>query len=254
MKKATTLIQLTDIHLDTPSKLLANGKDSDQTLRQVLDALQQDSFDHVICTGDLVDKPMADSYLRLAGYLQEIQRPVHFIAGNHDDRTMISDTLITQSNTFNNHSIVQLSDEWNMYCLNSQVDQTVHGMLDEGDLIALEKTVAASEQFWVVAVHHHPVSINSPWMDAINLHNGQLLVALAEKYSHLKLVIFGHVHQEFSFINKHTTYLGSPSTCVQFASNEDQYRVTDAAPAYRKIELQPSGQWTTDVVYCGSPS
>jgi len=41
--------------------------------------------------------------------------------------------------------------------------------------------------------------------------------------------------------------LASPSTCIQFAAGSEEFAVEPLAPGYRWFELQPTGDFHTDV-------
>ena len=63
----------------------------------------------------------------------------------------------------------------------------------------------------------------------------------------MKAVLSGHVHQAFDVTKKGVRYLTSPSTCVQFKPQSDDFAVDDKAPGYRYLTLTKSGKINTQV-------
>jgi Icc protein len=85
-------------------------------------------------------------------------------------------------------------------------------------------------------------------MDAIALQNSADFLALVDRHPQVKLVLFGHIHQEFEHQRQGVTYLGSPSTCVQFQPNRREFGIdTQAQPGFRLLTLFPDGSYETRV-------
>jgi 3',5'-cyclic-AMP phosphodiesterase len=64
----------------------------------------------------------------------------------------------------------------------------------------------------------------------------------------VKLVLFGHIHQEVSRERSGVTYLGCPSTCFQFADGHENFTLdTDRHPGFRILDLAVDGSWTSEV-------
>ena len=99
----------------------------------------------------------------------------------------------------------------------------------------------------MVSLHHQPVPIGSEWMDRYIVRNAQDFWAIVEPYANVKIVLWGHIHQEFSEQYKHIALLATPSSCIQFTPNKDEFEVQDAMPGYRWLELYDDGTFTTGV-------
>jgi 3',5'-cyclic-AMP phosphodiesterase len=64
----------------------------------------------------------------------------------------------------------------------------------------------------------------------------------------VKLVLFGHIHQEICQERQGVTYLSCPSTCIQFAHDSDTFALdVDHYPGFRELELFADGTWTSQV-------
>jgi Icc protein len=99
----------------------------------------------------------------------------------------------------------------------------------------------------LVALHHPPFPVNSAWLDASSLQNPGELFAVLDRYPQVKLVLFGHIHQEFQHQRHQVDYLGSPSTCFQFHSESPTFAINQDCPGFRLLKLYPDGRWETRV-------
>jgi Icc protein len=70
---------------------------------------------------------------------------------------------------------------------------------------------------------------------------------LLNRYSNVKVVLWGHVHQAFDQLMQGIRWLAAPSTCVQFTPHSDDFAVDDQAPGYRWLRLYDDGQLETGV-------
>jgi Icc protein len=70
---------------------------------------------------------------------------------------------------------------------------------------------------------------------------------IIEQYPGVKGVLWGHVHQEVDYLRNGLRMLATPSTCIQFAGNSDDFKVDDLPPGLRHLQLQPDGSINTQV-------
>ena len=89
------------------------------------------------------------------------------------------------------------------------------------------------------------------WLDPQRVANAEQLLTLFDNTAQLRLVCNGHVHQEWQQQRLHYRLLSTPSTCIQFSSNSDDYAEDDLAPGYRRFALHPDGSFDTGVVRVG---
>ena len=78
-------------------------------------------------------------------------------------------------------------------------------------------------------------------MDDIGLKNADKILKSIENYQNLKLIIFGHIHQEINTTHKHIQIYGTPSTCYQFKPETQNMQYDDLAPAYRLVNIDING-------------
>lgn len=242
------IAQLTDTHLFA---------DEDQTLKDcptvlsfqaVLDSVAQlqPQPNLLLLTGDLSQDETLSSYHQLHSRITPLGIPTYWIPGNHDQSlTDMEQTLCTAP--ISPKKCFQAGG-WQFILLNSMLHQQVQGELSAEALATLDQQLQDSPLPTLIALHHPPLAIASAWMDAIGLQNREALFAVLDRHPQVKLVIFGHIHQEFDRVRQGVRYLGAPSTCVQFSPNVDEFAIDgDRQPGFRLISLYPDGQFTTMV-------
>lgn len=241
-----TLVQLSDSHLfaDVGGRLL--GMETDDSLQQVISAVvvEQPNIDLLLCTGDISQDGSRVSYQRFAEMVKTLSTPMRWFAGNHDERLALQQVC---AKTDWLESVYDVG-AWRIVLLDSSVINKVHGELDKDQLNILEQALdSAGSRHVLIGLHHHPVPIQSRWMDAIGLHNAAEMLSIISRYSNVKAVIWGHVHQEFDQQLHGVRWLAAPSTCVQFAPHSESFAVDDKAPGYRWLRLYDDGQLQTAV-------
>lgn len=237
------LLQLSDCHLlEQPGQTLM-GVDTDRSFQEVLSYLKRTLDwppDLILLTGDLVQEPTPVAYERLTGYLETLQLPWVVLPGNHDDPEMM--TQILCRNALHCTRCI-LTKTWQILCLNSYLPGSTGGHLNAGELESLTRHLeAAPDRPALIALHHPPLPVDSPWMDTMRVDNGQELLTLLERFPNVKGVIFGHVHQVFESTYRSLRLWSVPSTCFQFKPGSATFAL-DAQPAgWRWLKLHALGQ------------
>ncbi len=245
-QESLKLVQLTDCHLlaDPAADLL--GIPTDQSLQAVIKHIadHHNDADAILVTGDLSQDGSQQSYHCLEKALKPLSAPSFWIPGNHD----CSDTLAqfcTDKPLSEKHIV---GEYWQILMLDSQVSGQVYGELSRSELAFLERSIAQyPNHHTLVSLHHHPIPIKSQWMDKIGLRNGDQLCDLLAPRQTQNLIIFGHVHQEIDQQEQDFRALATPSTCIQFRSNSDQFELDTIQPGYRWITLHSNGDIETQV-------
>jgi 3',5'-cyclic-AMP phosphodiesterase len=140
-------------------------------------------------------------------------------------------------------------DAWRFLLLNSQIPGEVPGHLSSATLDWLQLELAAyPNQPTTIAFHHPPLSINTEWLDSSALQNPDDLFQVLDRHPQVKLVLFGHIHQEVEQVRSGITYLGCPSTCFQFARDHQTFTLdVDRYPGFRILDLAADGSWSSEV-------
>lgn len=238
--------QLTDTHLFADRHQTMLGCPTAHTLQAVVKRLKQlpQQPDLLLLTGDLSQDETPQSYEQLQGWITPLNIPTYWIPGNHDVVSVMASRL----------SVPPLSAQksiqqggWHLVLLNSAVPGRVEGELATDTLTWLEQQLQKWELPTLVVLHHHPVPIGSAWMDAIGLQQPEAFLERIDRFPQVKLVLFGHIHQEFATQRNGVWYLGSPSTCVQFSPHCDRMKIDDQPAGFRLLSLEAEGNFSTRI-------
>lgn len=236
------IVQITDTHIARePGPTDFEGVDTAATLAAVLGAIdaQPAPVDCVVLTGDLVDIPSPEAYGRLLALLEARPCPVVCLPGNHDDPGMM-DRLLNRG-VVSTARVIDLG-AWRVIMLNDWVEGSPGGRFRPEELAFLETALSAAGSIPVlVCLHHPPVPVGSPWMDAMGLENAADLFDVTDSFNNVRGMICGHIHQEFGAERDGMPLLGTPATCVQFRPGVSRYTVDPLPPGYRVLELLPDG-------------
>lgn len=241
------LIQITDCHLGPLSSESLLGLNTDQSLEDVLQLIQEKEprFDQLLCTGDIASAGHIDCYKRFHSILRRhFSQPLGWLPGNHDS----ADIMAGQSlQSFAEPRLMRLGN-WLVVLLDSSVPGHVYGHLDAGELDFLEHVLRTHPDNPVmIALHHQLVPVGSAWIDQYIVNNAESLFSIIKGYPQVKLISWGHVHQEFKTVYKGVPLYATPSTCVQFKPNCEDFTVDTQMPGYRWFELNDDGSFATGV-------
>ncbi len=185
---------LSDLHLDgsprTHERLLAVGR--------ALAALKR-APDLIVVTGDLVEgkgEPGAE-YAFLRNVLDS-GTPTFFCPGNHDDRAVFRRELLPDRSAAPHAPINQKAKVGaaTLLLLDSSVPGEDYGTLTPETLLWLSHQLLAlpSGEPVLIALHHPPIAILHPSIDAIGLRDPERLVAVLRRYPHTAALLCGHTH------------------------------------------------------------
>ncbi len=242
---AIRITQITDCHLGESEGDTLLSMNPDEGLRDVLALmnLQRPKNDLLLLTGDLACAPSPEIYKRLHDLLdQQVTYPFAWLAGNHDDSSMMK-AVGDQVNI-----TVHALGNWIIVLLDSRVPNETYGELSEEQLRFLQCTLEQyTDKYIMVSLHHQPVPIGSAWMDRYIVRNAHDFWRIIDTHSKVKVVLWGHIHQEFSDTHNGIALLATPSTCIQFTPNKNDFGVEDTMPGYRWFELNSDGSFETGV-------
>lgn len=242
--KPIRLVQISDLHLFADKKQSLLGVTTYESFKAVVELLKQDAKQPslIIISGDISQDYTKESYLYLAAFLKDFPVPVYYVPGNHDDHDAIT-SVYPCENISDKKQIV--FDHWQIILLNSQKNGAVYGWLDATELTFLETCLKQfPDHYSLVVFHHHPVPVNSAWLDNLGLRNADELWKLLNKKT---TILFGHVHQEHVGAKNGVDYFSTPSTCIQFKRNSDEFALEKLGPGYRWVELYDNGKMETGV-------
>lgn len=240
------IVQLTDSHLYADPNADLLGLDTAASLSAVIDLVLEEvaCMDLVLATGDIAQDGNERAYRRFIEAAARLPAPCCWIPGNHDDAALMA--RIGGETGLSRHWVD--AGNWRIVMLDSSIPGAVAGHLSTTQLAALDDALqGAGERFVMVCLHHHPVPIGCDWMDPLGLLNAQDLLPRLRAHAQVKVVLWGHVHQELDQHEDGLRLLATPSTCVQFARHSADFATDTQAPGYRSLTLLPDGRIETRV-------
>ena len=237
------LLQITDCHLgEYPGEELL-GLNTDLSLHDVLALVATEPADMIINTGDVSSHGHVGSYARyqklVDGY---VQIPHAWIPGNHDLPSAMDASVPSGVSP----KVID-AGLWQFILLNSYVPGHEYGDFTRAELDFLAQTLQSSEKPALVFLHHQPQAVGSAWIDQYTVKAHQAFLALVDASPRGKAVTWGHVHQAYDKKRGHIRMLASPSTCIQFLPNSDDFALDSAMPGLRWFELYADGSFKTGV-------
>lgn len=224
------------------------GVNTDDTLVATLrHALAGPAPDAILATGDLVQDETRAGYERFRDLLGAAGAPVYCLPGNHDDPRVMAEVLGTAPFQF--CGTAELGS-WSLAMLNTHVPGDDGGALAPKALEALDRHLTNNRApYCLVALHHHPVPMDSRWLDSVALRNPRDFLALCDRHPRLRAVVWGHVHQASDRQRGAVRLLSTPSTCSQFLPGSATFALDSRPPGYRWLDLQADGRVETRLVW-----
>ncbi|AZZ94418.1 3',5'-cyclic-AMP phosphodiesterase [Hahella sp. KA22] len=245
--QALTVIQVTDSHLRREPDGTLLGMNTRRSLDAVLSLVRanHENPDFVLATGDIAQDGSTEAYECFHEKMQPFQCPVYWFSGNHDDPGVMAKAVRNPECL----AKVKIFGPWKLIFLDSSVRRKVYGKLAKKELQLLKAELEKDQdKHVIICFHHHPVDVDCAWLDTIGLHNRDDFFAVIDGYEHVRLILWGHIHQEYDQMRNGVRLLATPSTCVQFKPYSEDFAVDTLAPGYRWLKLYPDGRVETSVV------
>ncbi|WP_030593576.1 phosphodiesterase [Streptomyces anulatus] len=246
-----------DPHLTTGPGAAAPAAGLRAALRRVLalDPLP----DCAVITGDLTERGRPDEYAALREVVGAFPLPLHLVAGNHDvpealvgvfgETRFLGGGMLT--------SYVVEHPGLTVAVLDSRVAGAPGGRLGPGQLSRLDRALARSPGVpALVCLHHPPVHVGIPFLDAMGLADGPALAEVVAAHPRVARVLAGHVHRPVTASFAGSTVAVAPSTYRQsgLVLREGVPGCPDE-PASFLLHLMPEGPpgtaWVTHTVPVG---
>ena len=251
---ATSVVRLThftDPHLYGSESAQLRGIATLPALEATLANVRQRDWppDAVLVTGDIVQDDPA-GYAHFRRLLGSLQVPVLCLPGNHDDPEAMRRAL--DCAPFFVGGAVDLG-LWRIVLLDSTIRGSAAGRLSAESLAALQSALAgAPQRHALVCLHHHPVPMESRWLDRVGLQNAAEFFDIIDRHPNVRGIVWGHVHQSYDALRKGVRLLATPSTCAQFLPHAEQFALDRRPPGYRTLELKADGSILTELVWVES--
>jgi 3',5'-cyclic-AMP phosphodiesterase len=242
------LIQFTDTHLVGDAKRTLRGINTLDTFKRTLEQAQPHlhSADAILMSGDLVhDDPVG--YSHLTTLLGNSKIPVLCVPGNHDVPDAMRATLARKPFQIGGTFVM---GKWVLVLLDTFIANSDSGRIGVEQLEQLDKTLKQHANLHVmVCLHHHPIKMNSEWLDTVGLEDAAEFHRVLAKHKNVRVVSWGHVHQSLDSLSEGVRYIATPATCSQFKPLSDDFAIDNKPPAYRTYELMADGTIATDVIW-----
>lgn len=221
------LLQISDPHLLADRAASYRGR---RPAERLAAALRQGAgldppADLLLISGDLCQDESWGGYVLLRQLLEGWPTPVALLSGNHDHPQLLRAALGRRALLA--PLLLDLGD-CRLALLDSHQAGRSGGALGRRQLDWLAAALqlggpghqaSGQPRPLLVALHHPPVAIGDPVMDAIGLDDGDELLALLRQVPELVGVVFGHVHQHWQAHlpgRQGVPLLGCPSTLCGF--------------------------------------
>lgn len=241
------ILQISDTHLFADDEGVLLGCNTQQSFNDVLALVEEEKLepDLILLTGDLSQDGSIHSYEKIAMAMEQFNCPIHWIPGNHDVFSTMRNVFAASQ--LNDEKIIDV-DNWCIVLLNSLDLGHVPGLLTPQELDHLRQSLAATNAAnKIVCLHHHPIAIGSAWLDNLGLVNHEDFFTIIDDDPQIKLVLHGHIHQEFKGYRKGVCYLSAPSTGIQFAPKKDDFGLDPKPPGFHYLTLNEDGGFESQV-------
>jgi len=245
------LVQVTDTHLFAKTGSTLSKVNTLDTLNKVLDYIQgnENQIDCLIATGDIAQEATSKAYEHFMLSLEKFVAPFRWIPGNHDNLSLMQE--VSRGTNYCEKTL--RIGTWLIILLDTSVKHEVFGFLSEMELEFLETTLDVSEQDGdirnvLICLHHNPIKMQHSWYEDIGLQNRSDFFDIIAKFSTVRCVIFGHLHQELDLEYEGIRLLCTPSTCTQFLPNARNFKLDPSNPGYRRLQLHKDGGIDSEVI------
>lgn len=241
------VLQLTDTHLYASPGGHLLGVNTLDSFQRVIRHFRDHHWplDLLLATGDLVHDASPEGYARVGEILSGFDVPVFCLPGNHDAPEVMREHL--RAERVYTDSVMDHGG-WRFVMLDSVIPGEEGGRLEPGQLAQLDDALSSSTLPTLVCMHHQPVEVGSAWIDTMAIENPEPLFKVLDRYEQVRGVLWGHVHQTFEGWRGDIRLMASPSTCVQFAPQQDAFQVDEEPPGFRLLALLPDGGIRSEVV------
>jgi 3',5'-cyclic AMP phosphodiesterase CpdA len=182
--------------------------------------------DFVLHTGDVVYDPDEDAYAAAREILSEIEAPVYYLPGNHDDPAMLQRLMLGAETILAPFDYEFEVNGVQILCMDSNREAPPWcGRVSDEQLAWLkERTSASDDRPLVVALHHPTLKMGAPfWDERMVMVNGEdFHRALLPARERLRGVFCGHIHQNTDIMRDGITYLSGPSIWYQMHNYPNQ--------------------------------
>ena len=248
--------QISDTHLLSPTSGLPAAQPRADCLERCVTAINHESPDAVILTGDTVQHGRADEYGWLRELLAPLQAPLYLVPGNRDDneelRRAFSDTpFLPATGPFLHYTVEDFDTR--LVAIDSTWPEERKGRFCEQRQAWLEATLGAqSERPTLLFIHHPPFDVGDHYVGGYRRpEEAAALQSIVSRHEQVAGLLCGHVHWPVSREWAGTQARIMPSVAIDVRKGVDE---TDAAgrPIFMLHRLSGPGGLSSQPRYAGA--
>jgi Icc protein len=236
------IAQISDCHLLCQTDGLHYGANVYQNLLAVLQEIKcQHQVQAIVFTGDITQDHSEESYQLFVDAVQQssLTIPFYYLAGNHDEHVLLDKYLSVPP--FSSAKLLN-EQNWQIVLLNSKSD-TPKGLVSRSDLLAFE-SIVEPQKHQLVMMHHHPIDVGY-FIDKHGLENQTKFWQTMNKFSSIKAITCGHVHQGLTLYSETSPVIPlftCPATSIQFDISKTSSASNGQGAGYQILSLFTDGQ------------
>ena len=237
-------IHITDSHIAADPAFKSYGHSPLENLALLVEAINALTFplDFVLHTGDVVEDRSEAAYRNAGAILSTLRLPVYYLAGNHDDPAALQRVLMGRAPVGDRFDYRFEADGVQVAVFDSSGPNDPVGTLLPAQIAALRALCGAGGPPLVIALHHPPLPLDSPWLDTGWRHRdgrwsnmlldcgAEFTEAISPARDRLRGVFFGHVHRSFQVVHRGVLYASAGSSFGQLLTWPDTAK-PGASPA-----------------------
>ena len=239
------IVHLSDAHVSRESKPYLPGVDLGARCRKAVRACAalQPAADLVMLGGDMLDDGPTPDYRTLAGLLEGLAAPVHLCLGNHDslDAFRLAPLPTFPAGCGGYYSFG--AGDLRLINLFTAAERRGKGSIDRAQLEWLGSELETTRRA-LIFMHHPPVDVGIPWLDAIKLGNSLEFWEIVEPFAaRIEGIFFAHVHMQLSLERGGILLASPPAAGWQFRADPVAARAetSDELPGFNVIDT-----WTAE--------
>ncbi len=224
-------IHISDTHIGPTEEFTLQGVNSFRGFRSVLQAIRDLPFrpDFIIHTGDVVADPDEASYELFNKMVRDVDIPLYFVTGNHDDSLMLKNAVqFGPKNDVMEDKLVYTFErnEHQFLVIDGRGPREIdpHGTISEVQIQVIESQISKFQYPISIFIHFPLLPMDCKWIDRdMLLLEGERLHALFVKHREkIQGVFHGHVHRGTQTLRDGIRYQSVGSTFLQFGLMPDQ--------------------------------
>jgi 3',5'-cyclic AMP phosphodiesterase CpdA len=235
------IVHLSDAHISREGKPYLPGVDLGARCRTAVRAVcaLQPGPDLVVLGGDMLDDGPSPDYGALRAMLEGIAAPVHLCLGNHDS---LESFRLAPLPAFPLGCGGYYSFEtagFRLIILFTAAERRGKGSIDHAQLDWLHSDLDAAPRPALIFMHHPPVDVGIPWLDAIRVENSLEFWEAVEPFAgRIAGIFFAHVHMQLSLVCKGILLASPPAAGWQFRADPVAGRAetSDELPGFNVID------------------